>query len=323
MSDTRTGPLIGATWLIGLGIVFLVQRAADLAWSQAWPMFVILIGVAMFVTAIIRRRWEYGGLWSFTWPVAWIVVGSVLLASTTGTIGTQPAELITTYWPWALVILGIWFLIGAFVPSGRRPTEALSVPLDGATDAAVKIRYGAGELVVGPAAPGQLVDGTCQGGVITRAAGRGRVDLGQDTRYHLPWFEHSSRWTIGVTTEVPLDLRVDVGASRTQLDLAGTRLRSLDLHAGASEARVRLPRKAGLSRVTANAGAASLTFEVPTGVAARIRTRMALGSAQIDQTRFPPTVGGYESPDFASATDRVEIDVQGGVGSLRIVGGAP
>ena len=97
----------------------------------------------------------------------------------------------------------------------------------------------------------------------------------------------------------------------------------MDLHAGASEARVRLPRNAGLSRVTANAGAASLTFEVPTGVAARIRTRMALGSAQIDQTRFPPTVGGYESPDFASATDRVEIDVRGGVGSLRIVGGAP
>ncbi|MFL5648490.1 MAG: hypothetical protein ACJ776_08875 [Chloroflexota bacterium] len=320
MSQTRTGPLIGATWLIGLGIVLLVQRAADLPWSQAWPMLVILIGVAMLVTAIIGRRWEYGGLWSFTWPVAWIVVGSLLLASTTGSIGIQPAELITTYWPWALVILGIWFVIGAFVPSGRRVTEDLSVPLDGALDAAIRIRYGAGTLTVGTAAPGHLVDGTCLGGVIVRTTEAGRVDLSQDTRNGLPWLDHPSRWTIGLSAEVPLDLKLDVGASRTQLDLAEMRLRSLDLQTGASETHVRLPRAGGLTRVTANAGAASLTFEVPAGVAARIRTRMALGSAQIDETRFPPAVGGYESPEFATATDRVEIDVQGGVGSLRIVG---
>lgn len=323
MSESRTGPLIGATWLIGLGIVFLVQRAADLPWSEAWPMFVILIGVAMLVTTIIRRRWEYGGLWSFTWPVAWILVGSVLLASSTGAIGTRPAELISTYWPWALVILGIWFVIGAFVPSGRRVTEDLSIPLGGAADAAVRIRYGAGTLTVASAAPGQLVDGTCLGGVIARTAAPGQVDLSQDTRNGLPWLEQPSRWTIGLTTEVPLDLKLDVGASRTQLDLGETRLRSLDLHTGASETRVRLPKAAGLTRVTANAGAASLTFEVPIGVAARISTRMALGSAQIDETRFAPTVGGYESPDLATATNRVEIDVQGGVGSVRIVGAAP
>jgi hypothetical protein len=322
LSQTRTGPLIGATWLIGLGIVLLVQRAANLPWSQAWPMLVILVGVAMLVTGIIRRRWQYEGLWSFTWPVVWIVVGAVLLGSATGAIGTQPAELISTYWPWALVILGIWFVIGAFVPSGRRVTEDLSIPLDGAQDAAIRIGYGAGTLTVGSAARGQLVEGTCLGGVMARTSAPGQVDLSQDTRSGLPWLEQPSRWTIGLTTEVPLDLKLDVGASRTDLDLGETRLRSLDLHTGASETRVRLPVAAGLTRVTANAGAASLTFEVPPGVAARIRTRMALGSTEIDETRFPPTVGGYESPDFATATDRVEIDVQGGVGSLRIVGPA-
>jgi hypothetical protein len=49
---------------------------------------------------------------------------------------------------------------------------------------------------------------------------------------------------------------------------------------------------------------------------------MALGSAQIDQARFPATTGGYESPDFGTAANRVEIDVQGGVGSFRVTGGA-
>ncbi len=320
MSNARTGSMIGATWLIGLGIVFLVQRAADLPWSEAWPMFVILVGVASLVSTVINRRWDYSGVWAFTWPVAWIVVGSVLLASTTGTIGTGPGDLIGQFWPWVLIILGVWFLIGAFLPTGRGMTETLALPLDGATDAAVRIKYGAGSLTVGPAAAGQLVDGICEGGVMVRTMGRGRIELSQDTRYGLPWLDHPSRWTIGLTTEVPIDLAVDAGASRTTLDFAEIRLRSLDLHTGASETRVRLPRAAGMTRVKANAGAASLAIEVPDGVAARIRTRMALGSAQVDQIRFPATATGYESPDFATAANRVEIDVNGGVGSFRVTG---
>ena len=173
---------------------------------------------------------------------------------------------------------------------------------------------------MGPAAAGHLVDGTCLGGVLSRVTAPGQVHLSQDTRNGLPWLDHPSRWTIGLTTEVPLDLKVDTGASRTQLDLGDMHLRSLDLHTGASEARVRLPKAAGLTRVTANAGAASVILEVPDGVAARIRTRMALGSAQVDQTRFPATMGGYESPDFATAANRVEIDISGGVGSFRVTG---
>jgi hypothetical protein len=39
---------------------------------------------------------------------------------------------------------------------------------------------------------------------------------------------------------------------------------------------------------------------------------------QVDETRFPPVAGGYESPDYGSAANRVDIDVQGGVGSLKI-----
>ena len=155
-----------------------------------------------------------------------------------------------------------------------------------------------------------------------KSHGPGRLELSQDTRYGLPWIERSSRWTVGVTVEVPLDLKVNAGASRTILDLSDVRLRSLDLQTGASETRVRLPKAAGSTTVKAQSGAASLTLEVPPGVAARIRTRMALGSTQIDQARFPASGNGYESTDYATAENRVEIDVQGGVGSLRVIGGS-
>jgi hypothetical protein len=322
VTHARSGSLIAATWLIGLGFVFLIQRAADLSWTEAWPLFVILLGVAALVSTAIRGRYELGGIWSFTWPVVWTMIGIVLLLSTTGRLGEGPGELITQYWPWALVALGVWFIIGAIVPSGRRLTESLALPLDHATEASVRIRFGAGTLATHAAASGQLVDGRFTGGVVDRLLGPGRVELEQDTRYGMPWVNRRSDWDVGLTAEVPLDLKVDAGASRAVLDLRDLRVRQLDLQTGASETRILLPRAAGVTNVRAQAGAASLAIEVPTGVAARIRTRMALGSAQIDQARFPPSSGGYESPGYAEAPNRVDIDVQGGVGSLRIIGSA-
>ncbi len=70
-----------------------------------------------------------------------------------------------------------------------------------------------------PAAAGNLVDGDFTGGVLHSIVAPGRVELRQDTRYGLPWLERSSSWTVGLTAEVPLDLRIDAGANKSVLDL--------------------------------------------------------------------------------------------------------
>lgn len=320
MTSAQRGPLVAGTWLIGIGVVFLVRQAYDLPWTQAWPLFVILVGVASLVQNGLSWRPSLPGLWTFTWPIVWIVVGVVLLLSTTGRLGTGPGELIAQGWPWLLVALGVWFVVGSIAPGGSRGTERLTLPLRGAADASVRIRFGAGTLTTRPASPGDLVDGVFDGGVIHRELGPGRVELSQDTSYGLPWLDRRSAWDLGLTGEVPLDVRLETGASRTTLDLREIRLRRLDLQTGASETRVVLPRNAGTTEVRAEHGAASLTFEVPAGVAARIRTRMAIGSSQIDEGRFPRAGDVYQSIDYGSAANRVDLDIQGGVGSLRVVG---
>jgi len=47
---------------------------------------------------------------------------------------------------------------------------------------------------------------------------------------------------------------------------------------------------------------------------------MTLASSEIDLVRFPRSAAGdaWESPDFAGAANRVEIEVRGGVGSLSV-----
>jgi hypothetical protein len=322
MNHARAGSVIAGTWLIGLGVVFIAARAMNLSWAQAWPLFVILVGLASLVSTALNRRQGVAGLWTFTWPVAWIVVGVLLLMSTTGRLGEGPLELIGEWWPIVFVVVGVWFLFGAVVAGGRGPSETLVLPVGDASEADVRIRYGAGTLTTGPAAPGNLVDGEFAGGVRHRLGGNGKVELDQDMSWGMPWLTRRSSWNVGLTTQLPLAVRLDTGASRSVLDFRDHRLRSLELHTGASETRLLLPREAGATTVRAEAGAASLTLEVPNGVAARIRTRMALGSSDVDQARFPRRGDVYESPDYASASNRVEIDIEGGVGSFRVVGGA-
>jgi Cell wall-active antibiotics response 4TMS YvqF/N-terminal domain of toast_rack, DUF2154 len=314
------GAIVGGTWLIGLGVVFLVRQAMDLSWGEAWPLFVILVGVASLITTLLDRRPGGFDVWSLTWPFAWIGVGALLFLSTTGRLGTGPGELIAQGWPWLLIALGVWFLIGAVVPSRHRPVEELVVPLRDAGQASIRIRFGAGTLQTVTAGSGNLVDGRFTGGVVHRDIAPGTIALEQDMSYGMPWLQRESAWTVGLTGEVPLDLTVEAGASRTRLDLGATKTRRLEIKTGASETTVSLPREAGMTDVKAEAGAASLTFIVPSGVAARIRSTVALGSVKVDEDRFPRFGSDYQSADYGSATNRVDLDINGGVGSVRVRG---
>lgn len=325
----RSGAIIAAVWLIGLGLVFLIQQAFDMPWADAWPMFVILVGAGSLASVLVAMPYGRASIVAVGWPVFLIAIGVLFLLATTGVLGVGVGELITEWWPLALIILGGWFLLMALLPWGRGPIWAttagpdgrfdLAVPLAGAASATVKVRFGGGELAVGPAPSGSLLTGSLEGAPArTNQRGPGSVDVEPEFPTGWSW-DRTPHWQLGVAADVPLELGVESGAARVRLDLSTTLLRRLRIATGASDTRVALPRAAGETFVRAEGGAASLTFEVPAGVAARIRSRMALGSSQVDETRFPRAGNGWESPDWGTATNRVEIDVQGGVGSVRVV----
>ena len=84
----RRGPILAGIWLIGLGIVFLLQQALALDWSEAWPMFVILTGSR--ASSRPRSTATAARALGLDWPVVTIVVGLLFLAGTTGYLGRAP-----------------------------------------------------------------------------------------------------------------------------------------------------------------------------------------------------------------------------------------
>jgi hypothetical protein len=258
------------------------------------------------------------------WGSVFILVGVLFLLSTSGLIkGIDPWSLI---WPTFLIILGVWILFGNVL--GRRFTGEIRqvvIPQGGATSAHIRIGYGGGRLLLDDrAGPGELLSGSFVGGLRYKLDRRGeevtlKLRQPDNTFPFLGWgWSHGLDWTFGLSRDIPLSLEVGTGANESTLDLTNLRVTELKLHTGASGTKVSLPENAGFTRVICEAGVAGLDLRVPPMVEARIRYRGGLSSMKVNTSRFPRSGGVYQSPGYVTAANKVDIDVQIGVGSVDI-----
>jgi hypothetical protein len=234
-------------------------------------------------------------------------------------------------WPLILIGVGVWLVTGFARGGGRRAIrEQASVPLEGATSAAIVVHHGAGRLSIGSgAAAGQLLTGVFGGGLDAERRREGQklvVDMRVKEK-DLPRYLFGSwgggwarrmDWDFVLGLSVPLELRLETGASESVLSLADLDVRDLTIRTGASSTTVELPRVAAMTRVSIECGAAAVRLKVPPTVAASIVVKSALAGVRVDPSRFPAAGAGWESPGFGTAPNRVEIFVETGVGSVEI-----
>ncbi len=263
------------------------------------------------------------GRWSTFWGAVLVALGVLFLLQS---LGLLTANLWNVLWPAILILFGLWILIGAFYRPQTKAEQA-SIPLEGAQRARVRVYHGAGRLIVNSnASADKIVDGTFTGGLDFRkqlTADTLDVDMRVPTET-LPsfwgpwnWSRGALDWTFGMSSAPTLQLEFETGASDTRLDLSALHVADLWLKTGASSTEVMLPSNAGNTRVRIEAGAASVSLRVPDGVAARIRATGLVG-VEVDTRRFPRVGDAYESSDYATAANKVDIDVQMGAGSIKV-----
>lgn len=262
----------------------------------------------------------------YFWPITLILLGVLLLL---GNLGLLPGSTWGWIWPLVLIWLGLSLLLGRR-GSARFEAAEDSLPLDGATSARITLRHGAGRLTVGAGGdPALLFAGTFGGGVDKRVDRSGDLldvvlqAAARDwTRWMGPlnWRGQSGglNWALGLNPTIPLTLTVETGASEGGLDLSALRVTDLAIKTGASSTEVTLPAQAGQMRARIESGAASVRVSVPSGVAARIGGHMGVGALDVDQGRFPWRGDVYESDDFQTAANRVELEIKGGVGQISV-----
>lgn len=255
-----------------------------------------------------------------------------------------------------LMAFGVFTVVGSS-SGGKVLTQDLSESVGDATSARYEIHTGTGNLTIDPLPAGQplLASGTLE---YLERQGRptGSVEMnkglytltlkangGLKQGFRLPWAACNGEtdWQIHLNPNLPADIQAASGGGNIQLNLAGMVVTRLATETGGGNVEVVLPDKAanltalaktgggnvtvvigggmtGSSRVTATSGAGSVLVRLPAGIAARIRAKTGMGKLEIDPHFTQIDDHTYQSPDFPTATARIEITVESGAGNVTV-----
>lgn len=225
------------------------------------------------------------------------------------------------FWPIVLIVVGGWILAGAYFRTSGK-SESVAVDLQGAHEVSLKLNHGAGRLnVTGGASMGKALEGECTEGVRVnshRAGDKLDVRVSADPMHvSFVMTPRGLDWNLRLSNEVPFTLELETGANQSVVDLREVRVTRLNVQTGASSTDITLP-ASGHVTAEAHVGAAELKLRVPQGVAGRIRSQSGLAEIDVDRNRFPYLNGVYESPDFGTNPNRVDISIEAGVGKVSV-----
>lgn len=287
-----------AVLLIIVGVLILLGNFGWLSWgvlarvANLWPVLLVAIGADM----LTRRRYSV-----VVWGAA-VVVGALLYAYDTGGIGGQ------TVWGTA---------------AGELRT--ISHPLSGANAADVTITTSVGTLrLAGLSGGDQLVEGSIRTGrgetLVDELSHRGDVAVLRLTSDQRPGVNIGAgerrEWDLRLTRGVPIALSVKTGVGSAHLDLQRVTLSSLRMEAGVGEVDATLP-ESGIYRAEFKSGVGATHITIPKGMAARVTVDGGLGAVHVNGT-FARSGDTYETPGYPTASDRVDLTVDGGLGRITI-----
>ena len=222
-------------------------------------------------------------------------------------------------WVWVTLVMGLSVVEAA--QAQNRRTVTMSRQVENEQNLEVTVRYGAGRFSVGPAEAGVLYHmqieydedvfrplAEYQGNSLwigTESLGR-RLRFGRD--------RGAGEMELALSRDVAMDLNMDFGAVRADIDLGGIRLTRLEINTGASQTQIDIsePNSEAMSRASMDVGAAEFTvrnlgnlntevIEIDAGIGeidlgfngdwrqnARVSVDMGLGSLVL---RFPRGLG--------------------------------
>jgi hypothetical protein len=305
--------LLFALLLIGIGIFLLLQQAEVVSEDvDVWPIVLIGVGVVLLVERVVAGGPRGAG---FVVPLVVIAIGTGFLLEDLGAFEGDDVLL-----PLVAIAIGAGLVLGA-MPASHVSGERAEVALGGAARAQVEIDHGAGDLRIrSHPAGGNLLEGTFAGGVDVRERREGDRLIATLRSASLRWWwgrRGALDWAVTFTREVPLELTLRTGASRTEADLSDLRVESLLVETGASSTAVTIP-ASGRPQVRIRGGAADIRVTVPERMAARIETHGGLSSVRVDPFRFPHDGRAYRSSDYDEAVDRADVVVEAGAANVVI-----
>jgi hypothetical protein len=220
-------------------------------------------------------------------------------------------------------------LAGCYVPSpklGRTESLRQEVGLAGAESVSVSVILGVGRLRLAGGAD-SLLDARFEYNIpdwkpvvsYKVEDGRGRLVIEQPSRVvGAAWPGHVRyNWDLKLDSSMPIELEVDMGVGKSEVDLRGINLRRFSLEAGVGEGSVDLsgPRPSDLD-ATIKAGVGKLTLILPADVGVRVKAQAGLG--RVNAGKLKAEDDAWVNEAWGKTNTSVRVEVEGGIGEVEL-----
>ncbi len=298
------------------------------------PIILVVAGLCLLLANLGLLRVDWWELWRL-WPLILVLVGLDIL-SRHSRLASAAVVLVT------LAIIGglFYVLVAQPEPLGSllapKPARVVSQPvsqdLAGAVQVEVDIRMGVGELDLAALQDStHLLEGDLSYSerwgappyVSYRLEGeRGRLSIESRSRggFVFPFASpnEGDRWQVRLSRAVPLSIVLDGGASSSVLDLSRLQLKELRVQGGVGRVDVTFPAEGQNMSARVAGGAGELVLRFPESLEGRIVIGGGLGSLDLGPRFRSLGNNTYETAGYGMAANRVEVRIEGGIGSMRV-----
>ena len=204
-------------------------------------------------------------------------------------------------------------------------TTSSTVPLAGIKSSEIRIRPGAGEVVVRGGEIGDLMKADFRFNRrhweprvdFSDSGGRGRLVVERPRSRTFLLGRVRNEWDIELTNRIPLDLDFDFGAGKANLDLRGLSLRSLVIDMGVGELELDLTGDRSESlKASIDGGIGHATILLPSDIGVRVRIDGGLGA--VDAPGFSKNGHDYTNAAFGRSKIEIDLEIDAGIGQIDL-----
>ncbi len=310
MAQNERPPLVVPIILIAVGALFLYAnyRPAFYPWPiirTYWPLILIFIGLGKMWDSTHRRQ------------------GSDPNARPGSSVGTTIAIL-----AFVLLFAALFWRGRAFSHNGRFASslqhEVRTVELQNAKSVNASVQAGAGEVSISGGSS-HLLDADFSFGDsysnpkvdYSVASGVGQLTISQDGESSHFIGSHNE-WNLHFSNDVPLELKVDMGAGQGRFRLRDVPVTRLDLNMGAGQVDVDLTgdRKKDLD-ADIEGGVGQATIRLPQNVGVIVHASGGVGA--ISARGLKHDGDEYTNDAYGKTPATIHLKVEGGVGEISLI----
>jgi hypothetical protein len=153
--------------------------------------------------------------------------------------------------------------------------------------------------------------------VYTVSGDRGQLDITQEEK-HIHFGGRRNDWTLRFGNAIPLDLKLELGAGQSDLNLSGMDITRLEVNIGVGQMNLDLTgdRKEDLL-VDIQGGVGSARIKLPKNIGVHVDASGGIGSVNAHGMRREGDA--YVNDAYGKTHPTIQVNVQGGVGEISLV----